>query len=306
MNRAFIPLYINSAILNNLFAVIIQEFVEIKSISTKDSILVHLKTPMSELSYDLFGKYMQGDLDIQVQSEFVKQRTEENISTLIVILKKLKDILLAQGLLKQFSGSTALKDITVDDYVEFPGRLKRNPVMENLHNCIHMLEMSRAISSRPDEITTDALFQSNNMNLQFDKDVMIEYLKKSLDNHKQERCLRYIVQCAADENVSAVIPMKLSSMLDNEDYLMNGSVTILGKVVNTFNNENAFDDTGNSRGEGSFYNPLSNDAFFDYIDFTKLNHINNPLLNSVPKIKNTIETKGPFPQYEILPIAIYI
>ena len=56
MNKAIIPLYINSAVLNNLFTVVIQEFVEIKSISTKDSVMVHLKTPLSELSYDLFGK----------------------------------------------------------------------------------------------------------------------------------------------------------------------------------------------------------------------------------------------------------
>lgn len=305
MNKAIIPLYINSAVLNNLFTVVIQEFVEIKSISTKDSVMVHLKTPLSELSYDLFGKYVQGELDVQFQNEYVNQRTEESISTMIVVMKKLKDILLQQGLLKQFGGNIAPTALAANDFVEFPGRLKRNPVMENMNNCINMLEMSKTVNTRPDEITTDILYPSNNIGMQVNKDEMIGYLRRSLDCYKQERCLRYIAQSTTDENLSAIIPMKTSSFLDNEDYLLNGNVTILGKVVNTFDNENAYTDINDALTGGNF-GPISNDAFFDYIDFTKLNEMNNPLLRSTPKLRNFSDIGIPNPLYEILPIAIYL
>src|SRR5689334_12130462 len=100
VNKALIPLYLNVDLLNNLYTVAVQEFVEIKSISNKDVIAVHLKAPVSELSYDIFGKYFQGDFEFVLQNEFVKQRTEERISINIVILKKLEALLKEQNLLK--------------------------------------------------------------------------------------------------------------------------------------------------------------------------------------------------------------
>lgn len=304
-NRAIIPLYLNTDMLNNLFTIVIQEFVEIKSMSTKDTVTVHLKTPMSELSYDLFGKFMQGELDIQIQNEFTKQRTEERISTTIVILKKLKDILSSQGLLKNMSGSSTEKGIEVNDYVEFPCKIKRNPYIENLINTINMLEIQGAVNNKSDEVTADmtAAYNSNIMNMVKRKE-LLDYLKSSLTTHKQERCIRYIAD-NTDNLFSAVIPIKMASLLDHEDYLLSGNVTILGKVIkNISTNDTSAVDSNNDEVDYEYL--ISNDAFFDNIDYESLHSLHCPFLRKAPQARKVRGDSYRKPNCEILPIAIYI
>lgn len=301
-NRAIIPLYMNADMLNNLFTVVIQEYVEAKTISKKDAINIHLKTPISELSYDLFGRYMQGELEIQIQKEFTKQRTEQSISILIVILKQLKDILLAQGLLKSFTDNNA-NGANIDDYVEFPCRLRRNPIVQNVINTINMLQLSGAINANQDEVSLDSLPVGSDVVSLIKRDELINYLKNSLDEHKKERCIRYIAESIDNPNDKYIVPIKTSSLVDNEDYLLNSKVTILGKVVSRDSENDIF-----SVGEegGNDYSPIYNDAFFDYIDFNKIKKLHCPFLRTGPHFKDVNKLNSIKPLYEILPLAIYI
>jgi hypothetical protein len=300
-NKAIIPLYLNTDMLNNLFTIVIQQFVEIKSIATRDIITIHLKTPVSELSYDLFGKFMQGELDVTIQNEFAKQRTEERVSTTIVIFMKLRDILSSQGILKSFTSGENTRDLEVNDYVEFPCKLSRNPNIENLLNTINMLEIQNAMGTKQDEVTVDTTLSSNNVNYLLKRKELLDYLKASYTNHKQERCIKYIAN-NSDSNISAVVPIKMGSLLDHEDYMLTGNVTVLGKVVKKVeeNVESSMD------GLNDFYeNLISNDAFFDNIDYEQLHNINCPFLRRIPRPRRISGDEKFHPKYEILPIAIY-
>ncbi|WP_139904657.1 DUF6414 family protein [Clostridium thermarum] len=302
-NKAIIPLYLNTDMLNNLFTIVIQEFVETKSIGTKDVLNVHLKTPLSELSYDLFGKYMQGEIDIQIQNEFVKQRTEERISATIVILKKLKDLLASQGLLKILIDTNKNSNIEVNDYVEFSCKLNRNPYIENLMNTINLLEIQGTIDAPPNEISADGVNEYGGQLNSLKRKELLDYLKTSLSDHKRERCIRYIAN-NVNGSMSAVVPVKMGSLLDHEDYMLSGNVTIFGKVIKIIEEG----ETTNTEGfDNEKYEYLiTNDAFFDNIDYDRLHNVNCPFLRRKPQTRKINNVAASMPKFEILPIAIYI
>lgn len=303
INKAIIPLYLNTEMLNNLFTIVIQEFVEIKSFSTKDILSAQVKTPISEFSHDLFGKHVQGDLTIQIQNEFVKQRTEERVSATIVILKKLKDILTREKLLKVVDNNTSYKNINVNDYVEFHCKLKRNPYIENLINAINYLEIEGTLDGVEDEVTVDQLGKIKNSASLIKREELLSYLKKSLNTHQEKRCIRYI-GTGIDNSLKAIVPIKLGSLLDHEDYILSGNVTILGKVVQSMVDHNNSSETNFLREEDlQFY---SNGAFFDNLNFEILQKSNCPLLKNRPKLRKFNIGKDIRPKCEILPIAIYI
>ena len=301
-NRAIIPLYLNTEMLNNLFTIVIQEFVEIKSFSAKDILTAQIKAPISEFSHELFGKHMQGDLTIQIQNEFVKQRTEERISTTIVILKKLKDILARENLLKLVDSNATANSIHINDYVEFYCKLKRNPYIENMINAINLLEVEGTLNESKDEISIDEFSNQTKSSGIIKREELLNYLKKSLSSHKQERCIRYIAT-GVNNSLKAIIPIKLGSLLDHEDYMLGGNVTILGKVVQSMVGNNSSESDFLREEDIRFY---SNDAFFDNINFELLQKNTCPLLKNKPKLRKFNIGKDIRPKYEILPIAIYI
>jgi hypothetical protein len=223
-NRAIIPLYINSELLNNLFTVVIQEFIQVKSISTKDVITVNLSAPISEFSYDLLGKYAQGDLQLVLQNEYVKQRTEEQISTVIVVLTKLRSILGEQSMIKYITDSTVLDNVKENDFIEFTTVLSPNPVLKRVRDIVEDFEINNlfSIKKKDDEAPNK---------LGFDKERIASFLRGGLDRCRNERCIRYMARPLVDSSHIIIVPIKNSCMLDNEDYLLNGRVTILGKVV---------------------------------------------------------------------------
>lgn len=316
LNKAAIPIYLNTDLLNNLFTVVVQEFIEIKSFSTKDSISMHFKTPVSELSYDIFGKYMQGDFDIQIQNEFVKQRTEERISTTIVILKKLQDILLEQQMLKNFTGTNQFAGIKENDYVDFSCNMSRNPIIDNMRKFIRTFELAniyepQQISNPQNNKANENAVDLANLNSVISPlsnikgESMVNFLKNTLNEHMEQRCLRYVASSIENTDNNAIIPMKYQSFLDNEDYILNGKVRILGKVIKKYDD---VEDYEMMRGEGdNKKNRLLNDEIFDYFDYEQLQQIYCPFLKRKPEMSSFDLKSNNIPvNYEILPIAIYI
>jgi hypothetical protein len=314
LNRAIIPLYLNTELLNNLFSIVVQEYVEVKSVSAKDQLIVHLKTPVSEISYDIFGKYMQGDLEFQLLSEFVKQRTEEKISAVISILKQLKDILTSQKLLKYVDDSQNISSIEVNDFIDFQCQLNRNPVLQHVNNMIDAMELNSIVPYNSDtngEISADA--SRAIMNNRTAQTQILSFLKEGINSCKNGRCLRYIANNICDSDAKVVVPIKSCCMLDNEDYALNGRVRIMGKVVKTAkksqlnSRETAI---GTENGSNIIYDDISlmSGTIFDNLNYEQLFPLQSTQLlrnTSLPQFdRTTIEAKGNL--FEVLPILIYI
>lgn len=301
-NKAVIPLYINTDILNNLFTIVIQEFVEIKSISTKDVVTVHVKSPISEFSYDIFGRYIQGDLELVLQNEYMKQRTEEKISTVIVMLKKLRDILNTQGILKQVDKQIDFSSVEVSDYIEFTAQLQPNPILKKVGEIVDYYEIENMLSNEEKE---------DKRNINGIKD-LIHFLKKGLVECRNEKCIRYIGYPTAQSSTLIVIPMKNSCMLEYEDYLLNGNVSIMGKVVRKHSLSDR-DDVAVSlekkqANNVSLRKRLFSDTVFDNIDLGRLaKRIDErfPGMN-ISSSNDDVDLKGIDYVIEIIPISIAI
>jgi hypothetical protein len=301
-NKAIIPLYVNSELLNNLFTVVIQEFIEVKSVSTKDVITVNLSAPISEFSYDLLGKYAQGDLQLVLQNEYVKQRTEEQISTVIVILTKLRSILNEQNMVKHITDSKVLDSVEENDFIEFTTILNLNPVLRRVHDIVEHFEIRNIFS-------IDKKSEEEPDKVGYNKENIAAFLKGGLEKCRNEKCIRYLARPLVDSSHIIIVPIKNTCMLDNEDYLLNGRVTVLGKVVKVIRNPE-LDEVAPSEDNNSFRTAgkkFLSRTFFDNIDLDLLESIMGNSGNRGLSKGNEVENiNGINTVIEIIPISISI
>jgi len=285
-NRALIPLYLNGDLINNLYTIVIQEFAEIKSETTRKQVTISTITPLYELTC---GKIMQGDLNVQLVNEFSSQRIEERISIVITILSRLKNILNDQSMLKIINNEADVSNIMEFDFVQFTGKLYKNPVIEYIEDIIRVMEMQLAFS--PENIDSGDESQEHKTKTQ-----VLKILKDDMENCKKEKCLKFISSSFGTSNTRVIVPLELKYMADNLDYLEGASITVLGKVARV------------SKANENNSNSLLSGTYFDYLDENYFQEFKNRFLKNTNLIrdydKNQIEINEPI--IEIIPIAMYI
>lgn len=287
-NKAVIPLYLNSNMTNNLFTVLVQEFSQTKTTTSKSQVIFNLTTPINELFFDKCGHCIQGDINIQLLNESSKQISDERLSLIILIFLNLKKMLIDNNLLKILSSNT-ITDVKVNDYIEFTGKLEPLPVIKSIESIIYSMESHLTFIPLVENIS----------NIEEEKEsttYILEMLKNTLNKYESSKCVKYIAKTAWQQN-QFILPLDISNLTDKIDYLTDSKVTTLGKVINVLdidtnlNLNNNIYQTGNS---------------IDYIDEDILNKLKNKYLkkyNSINSFKNNAEIKKII---EILPIAIYI
>lgn len=278
VNRAIIPLYVNENLLNNLFTVVVQEFVQIKTISNKHQQVIKISTPLSNV---MQGRFIQGTFTLELLDEYANQRTEEKISKTIVVLLETKGILEAQNLLKKVSSSQDIDSIEEDDYIEFKCRLNKNPQIEQMEDIIRYMEMKNTFSPGDKDNNPEVL----------------SLLKSHFEEWKKSRCLKFFTDGLFDSNTRAVVPLQLRYMQDNIDHLYNNNVTIMGKVVKVKNGNNNEDID------------LSSGTYYDFLDEDHFKGFRDEFLKGAPidekDYKNDLQQEDNA-LIEVLPIAMYI
>lgn len=285
-NRALIPLYLNGDLINNLYTIVIQEFAEIKSESTRKMLTITTNTPLYELTC---GKIMQGDLNVQLLNEFTSAKVEERVSIVITILSRLKNILTDQSMLKIINNEDDVKNIKEFDFVQFTGQLYKNPVIEYIEDITRVMEMQLAFS--PESLENGDESKEHKVKRQ-----VLQVLKADMENCKREKCLKFISSSIGQSNTKVVVPLEIKYMADNLDYIEGAKITVLGKVIRiSKENEN------NS-------NSLLSGTYFDYLDEEYFQEFKNRFLKNTNLIrdydKNQLEINEPI--IEIIPIAMYI
>lgn len=275
-NKAIIPLYVNDNLLNNLFTVVVQEYVQVKTISSRCQQVVKISTPLANI---IKGQYIQGNFTIEILDEFTKQRTEEKISKNIVVLLETKGILEANNLLKKISTSQDLNNLQENDYIEFKAPLNKSPEMEHMENIIRYLEMKNIFS--PSD-------KDNNQQV-------LSMMKNYFQDWKSSRCLKFISDSLAGSNTRAVVPVQIRYMQDNLDYLYNNNITVMGKVV--------------KRNKEDINNvDLSSGTYYDFLDEHHFKNFREKFLKDAP-INGNYKNKyinNDTSLIEVLPIAMYI
>lgn len=281
MNKdAFIPLYLNNDLADKLYTIAVNVFIQSKSVSAKNLISIAINTPLSELTYDTFGKYMQGDLHVQMSNELTKQNTQERISIQILILLELMDILDSNSVLKKIDSEEAIDNIKENDYVELSGILNLNPTIQYFENIVKLMEL-------------DYIF---NLNSEIKQD-RIELLKNKLNEIKKFNCIKYIVTDICNTKTCAAIPILNNYLGDNLNYALDSNVRILGKVIKRIDRE-----------EKNKIN-LCTGTCFDFIGEEHISDMGNTFLRGINRLDryyDRIKKEDYNPTIEIVPIAIYV
>lgn len=281
-NKAAIPLYLNSNIINNLFTIVVEEFVESKTVTTRNQIVVNLAAPLNELNYEPCKQFTQGDCSIQLLNEFSNQRTEENTSKIINIYLKLKNILQNNGLLKSISDLNDFENIKVNDFVEYTSEFTLEPSYNYVEDIARAIETKKVISK---ENFDDA------------ENELLNLLKRDIENIRDKRCLRLIAQNIGIGGRDVIVPIELKHMADNIDYLMDSQITVIGKVVKF---KEQMRENNDSR--------KCTRTCLDYMDEEQILKIKEKFLSEELRSnfdENSLKnTNKPF--VEIVPFAIYI
>ncbi|QAT40249.1 hypothetical protein [Clostridium sp. JN-9] len=287
-NKAAIPLYLNSNMTNNLFTVLVQEYSQTKTETSKSQFTLNFTTPINELLFDKNGRCMQGDLNIQLLNESSKQISDERLSLIILIFLNLKKILSDNNLLKVLSSNT-IEDIKVNDYIEFDSILEPLPIIKSLGNLIFSMENSLAFLPLLDNIN----------NIEEEKNstkYILEMLKNTLNTYQCSNCVKYIAKTPWQKN-QFILPLDISNLTDKIDYLTDCKVTTLGKVIKITDKNPDLScsilQTGNS---------------IDYIDKKVLSKLEDKYLkeHTSNAFKDSTADTQIKKVIEILPIAIYI
>ncbi|MBX4259262.1 hypothetical protein KTC96_16100 [Clostridium estertheticum] len=287
-NRALIPLYTNGDMINNLYTVVIEEFAEIKSESTRKLLTISTNTPLYEATC---GKIMEGDLNVQFLNEFTSQKIEERVSIVITILSRLKNMLNEQNMLKVITSENDVANIKEFDFVQFTCELYKNPVLEYIEDIIRVMEMQLAFSPEPLENGDES--EEHKVKRQ-----VLKILKDDMEVCKTEKCIKFISSNIGDSNTKVIVPLEIKHMADNLDYIEGARITVLGKVVR-IPNKNKTEINNNDLLSGTYFDYLNEEYFKEFKNrFLK----DTTLINDYDS--NNLVIDGPV--IEIIPIAMYI
>ena len=232
MNPAFIPLYLNSVLMNNLFTVVgninLSSDVSVQSISTKTQQNTTYTVPMSELTRDLTGRFIQGEFKFNLSNELQLEKTAIEITALI----KLRKVLESKSFLKMMRSPLDIQNVREEEYIEFKGVIDHNPHLEYIEKMIEYIEIDNLIDGikNIDSFETKDKFDLQVAKLNFKKELLGE-LKDKAKKYKEERCEYLITEGLYGSKLRAIIPVEDKHLLDNIEHMMACRVTVLGKVI---------------------------------------------------------------------------
>ncbi|MCM1992073.1 hypothetical protein [Oceanirhabdus seepicola] len=232
MNSAFIPLYLNSALMSNLFTVVgnidLSSDVSVQSISTKTQQNTTYTVPMSELTRDLTGRFIQGEVKFNISNELQLEKTAIEITALI----KLRKVLKSKSFLTLMRSPLDIQNVREKEYIEFQGIIDHNPHLRYIEKMVEYIEIDnlidgiKSIESLEDEKKLDLQMKKIN----FKKELLGD-LKDKIKQHKEERCEYLITEGLYGSKLRAIIPVEDKHLLDNIEHMMACRVTVLGKVI---------------------------------------------------------------------------
>ncbi len=230
MNPAFIPLYLNSALMNNLYTVGLNLFsdVSVQSISTKTQQNTTYTVPMSELTRDLTGRFIQGEFKFNMSTELQLEKTAIEITALI----KLRKVLESKSLLTMMRSPLDIQNVREKEYIEFQGIVNHNPHLRYIEKMVDYIEIDNLIDGIK---SIDSLKDEDKLDLQIKKlnfkKELIGDLKNKIKQYKDDRCEYLITEGLYGSGLRAIIPVENKHLLDNIEHMMACRVTVLGKVI---------------------------------------------------------------------------
>lgn len=284
--KAFIPLYLNSSMVDNLFTILVEEFSVTLKDSVREQIVLNVDTPLTELIKD---RYIQGDIKLQVLNEYSRENTEQRRVKRISVFLQLMKILKQNNLIKSINKNNITNSkLNIGDYIQMDCELREDPLIEwfkDLKGTVNTL-------SYLDQNKADKLKQND----------FIKQAENKLKTYSESNSTRLVTQNFNDLYFSFLIEDEFIE--GNFANILEGPVTIIGKIINknnTNNNVKTFTTDSGSRCNSycnEFLKHMKVDSLKD-----KVNDMKN-IYNNIEIPKDILEHASNKNVVNIIPLAI--
>lgn len=281
-DKLTIPIYLNTKIVFDMLATIEDGFAEVKNVQTSKS-----KNSENDIDTSIGTNNLFALLNVKIHGTHKHDSTkgetiiEERTHTPVSLFQKLKEQLDNKGLIIR-----DIKKLSIGDFVEVQGTLKKNPVIEMLSSINELMALANLFADNQSSKGNRDVKKTHNNKLNSQINALINGLQA--DGKKD-------IICEAN-GTNIILPTDEHYFLNNNmSEVTDGNYKILGKVIQICLEE----------GEIS----LLRNTVFSRLQLDKLkefqNIFDNPELNTFVGdggLKTVINN----PVIMIIPIAIYI
>lgn len=285
--KAIIPLYLNSLMVENLFTILVQEFSLSQKNNTKEQVVLNIDTPLREIIRD---KYVQGDLKLQLLNEFSRENFAEVRIKRIDVFVQLMKILTQQHLIKTIDTKNInTKEINNGDYVEIECELEEDPLIRWFQDV---------------EATVNSLFYLDETKAkEISSTDFIQKVQCELNNYNESKNTRLVTEKFSDNNIRFTFLIEDSFIEGEFGHMLEGPVTVIGKVIKKMDYVKKQENTSRKRKVSTYC-----DKFLNYMEMDKLKN----KVDDITKKVHGIEIPNGFLEndendivYKIIPLAIY-
>lgn len=273
-DKIAIPFYLNENAINDIYTmIIIKKNVNIKSITRKKQCILKLNTPLSNV---MEGKYVEGDLSIQILNEYSRELIDEQVSILLEAFISVLDTLEDNGMIKHINNKKDLENVQNNDYILINSKIHEASVVHNIKEMINIMEAEKIIRMEEDPY----------------KDKILKSLKEQLNSFKDNKSIKYLSEDFLGANVKFILPLKTEYLRGDMEHLMNSELFIFAKVINF------------CKSSGDKERALKIGGSFDYLEDVLANTNYKSFMKDTKK--NQLRDMEEYSFIETIPIAIYI
>lgn len=273
-DKIAIPFYLNENAINDIYTmIIIKKNVNIKSITRKKQCILKLNTPLSNV---MEGKYVEGDLSIQILNEYSRELIDEQVSILLEAFISVLDTLEDNGMIKHINNKKDLENVQNNDYILINSKIHEASVVHNIKEMINIMEAEKIIRMEEDSY----------------KDKILKSLKEQLNSFKDNKSIKYLSEDFLGANVKFILPLKTEYLRGDMEHLMNSELFIFAKVINF------------CKSSGDKERALKIGGSFDYLEDMLANTNYKSFMKDTKK--NQLRDMEEYSFIETIPIAIYI
>lgn len=285
MNPIFLPLYLDNSLVNFLsnVGISLAADVNIRKISRRLQEKISFDTPISELTKDICGRYIQGGASVEVTNELTQEREQILIDAFIRTKRMLQD----SNMINTVKSLNDLNSVNNGQYIEMNCQLQYNPKIKYLEELINTLEIEIALGVLDDQ-TGGKVIKDN------PKIDAIEILRKQLENLKDDKCQNLYSNKLFGSNTRLIVPVQSEHILDHIEHLYNNTVTILGKVARVCTNREIESNISNQS------------ALYGMEDYIKKNcNIGKEFIENLNQYVKPVKYENGL-ILEVIPIAMYM
>lgn len=223
MKDVFMPYYINGNNIKNLFQIAINRYGNIDVNINRVDTTIELNVPLAEITC---GKITQGTAKITILRSNILTEIDFETKASIDAFINLENILHKNNAINLLTSSSALSNLYTGDIVELTATISQiDPILNFFQKSLNLLQFQQITENH-------------------DNSKLIDWITSNIDTIHNQKNLKFSATPNFSTDMNITIAIDSSNSILDVDYYLNRPVTIVGQIINSYNNTSAYD--GNS------------------------------------------------------------